>query len=73
LNAGLQASHVQEIDEEVKRYMVAVLIPLNLPWSSLCAICRRREKWHGLLVNAGYMHGLGADFHWFDDRHCSQN
>jgi len=39
LNAGLQTSHVQEIDKEVERDMVAVFIPFNLPWSGLWGIC----------------------------------
>lgn len=36
LNAGLQASTVQEKYEKVKCYMVDLLIPFNIPWSSLC-------------------------------------
>ncbi|XP_058763345.1 S-type anion channel SLAH1-like isoform X1 [Vicia villosa] len=34
--SGLQARTVQENYKKVKRYMVDLLIPFNIPWSSLC-------------------------------------
>lgn len=52
----LQARTVQENYKKVKHYMVDLLIPFNIPWSSLCWICSWSENKHGLWFNAADMY-----------------
>lgn len=55
-NQMLKGRTVQENYKKVKHYMVDLLIPFNIPWSSLCWICSWSENKHGLWFNAADMY-----------------